>query len=272
MGYYWLYIPALVCFLLPIINGIYKSRKEARLHAFRIYYAAEERCSRAMDSRSISVVQNAIDEWQSAFQEAEPVLDANYRHLFEVDIADLKTHLADIEEDDWLKKAEKYLDSFSECYMLIVNGDMETFRDVDRIFALKKRCISAWQKYFSVDLEPYRTTIYPKRYLREYMGELYDPCMESHDALEKKLSDYIQTARPEYRRKMRLFELLVAYVRNRESVLRAELMKAPFDGFTADEVKVCYKALLEKNRLTEYKMGSRLFVMLSDKETAKSVQ
>lgn len=265
---YYLLIP-LSFILLGIIGAICESRKQMRKQALKTYLSIEKRCVRAIDSHSLNKVRNAIREWEVAYHEAEPILEPVFRRVYEQDMKDLKANLACLEEDHWLRKAEKYLDSFSMCYELIMDGQMENFKDVEELFRLKKRCISAWQNYFSIDLTEYESTIYPKRYLREYMGELYDPCMESHEALEKKLSERIQIMRPEYKRKMQLYELIVSFVWNNVSVLRTELLRKPFDGFTPEEVKCCYNALLKKNRLMEYKMGGRVFAMASDKECSK---
>lgn len=268
-NYYWLYLPAAVCFMIAILSAIWHEKRGTDNQLYRDYYEIEKRCAHALESRSINTVQNTIDEWQSAFTKAEPVLDDATRYLFNVDMADLRQHLADLEEEKWAEKAEKHLSVFSNCYEMIMNGDMETFRDVDHLFALKKRCVSAWQDYFAVDLEPYRTTIYPKRYLREYMVDLYDPCMESHEALEKKLSEKIQYMRPEYRRKIQLFDILLDYVANEQSVMRNKILNLSLDGFTTDEIKICYRSLIKQNKMVEIKLADHVFVSLSDKEQDK---
>ena len=51
--------------------------------------------------------------------------------------------------------------------------------------------------------------------------------------------------------------------------MRTKLFSAVFNGFTQEEVKICYRALLKNNRLVEIKLGNRIFVTLSDKEHAK---
>lgn len=268
-SYYWLYLPALIFFALGVIGGIYESRKKTRMQLYEDYCNVEERCIRALDSNSISKVSDAINEWQAAFEHAESVLDNVERSSYATNMEDLKCHLSDLEKENWLKKAERHLNDFYECYEIIADGEMENFKDVDQLFKLKGRCISAWQSYFHIDLDQYSTTIYPKRYLREYMGELYDPCMESHDALEKKLSDRIQIMRPEYNRKLRLYDDIMCYVSNMRSILRSELLRTPFTNYTLDEVKCCYRELLKRNRLVEYKLGDRFFVALSDSEQSR---
>lgn len=272
MNYYLLYIPGIVLLLLPLLYAIIHGKSEEKQASIENYFRVSERCMDALDRKSVEAVTHFMDEYEYAYADAEPALSDFYREEHKQDMDDLWERVAEIEQEEWLQKAEKHLTAFWECYELIMDGEMENFRDVDHVFSLKKRCISEWQNYFAVDLSQYRTTIYPKRYLREFMGDQYDPCMESHDALEKKLSDRIQSARPEYKRKKRLYDLIVAHVRQNPGIMRADLMKTDFPGFNAEEVKYCYKALLDKNRLMEYKMGSRYFVTLSDKEAAKSTK
>ena len=73
-------------------------------------------------------------------------------------------------------------------------------------------------------------------------------------------------------RRERLYALLVRQVTDRESMLRSELLGTAFSGFTAAEVKCCYRGLIAQNRLYEYKMGNRWFVSLSDREKGRGHQ
>ena len=269
MSYGWLYIPAIIFFTLPVLYGIYRSRKEAQSQLFREYYEVEKRCEQAIDSQSISKVKNAIEELSIAFHKAEPVLESESKSIFYDDMKDLKDQLSYLETKNWQSKAYKHLESFSSYYDLIMNGSLDTFRDVDKLFSAKEKCLDSWHKYFAVELIDYKTTIYPKRHLREYTGDLYDPCMESSDALNKKLSDKIQTMRPEYIRKMNLLERIVDYVAENPNIQRSCLLKISFEGFTQKEVNIGYKALIQERRLIEMKIGNVYYVDLTDNERGK---
>ena len=175
-----------------------------------------------------------------------------------------------METERWERKADKYLEKFYEAWIFVTTSDpADHFKEAEELMRAKKRCISAWQGYFGIDLEEYDTVVYPKRHLREYMADEYETCMESHDTLEKRLAKCVETARPEYRRKMKLYDHIVDYVRSVESIARADLLRHPFDGFIDDEVKCCYRELIKKNRLVEIKIGNKYFVSLSDKEKTK---
>lgn len=272
MNYYVLLLPGIILLLLPILYGIFHGRTVEKSESLDRFFKTSDRCMDALDRKTAESVTRFMDEYEYAYSESEQHLSEFYRKEFHEDMDDLREHLRQIEEEAWLKKAGKHLADFAESYEIIMGGEMETFRDVDRLFAQKKRCVSEWHKYFAIDLTQYKSTIYPKRYLREFMGDQYDPCMESSEALDRQLSGRIQSMRPEFTRKKRLYDLMVAYVREHPGIMRADLMKVNFPGFNADEVKYCYKPLLEKNRLVEYKMGSRYFVSLSDREAAKKTK
>lgn len=265
-------IEALIALILIIVLAVYVSsnnKADARKERLTAYYKLEDKTLRVLDSHAPDSIAKAMKELSTAYHDAEPYLDDASKSLYKTDMEDLHDHLHDIEMEAWEKKALKHLVTFADSYYLITCEDLHNFNDVELLFKTKTKCINAWQNYFAVNLDQYRTTIYPKRYMREYLGEDYDPCMDSHDTLEKKLSECIQTMRPEYRRKMRLYELLIKSVHEKSSVARSELLNTTFDGFTPQEVKSCYRELLRKNRLVEIKLGARWFVSLSDQELSK---
>ena len=268
----WLFLPAAVFFLLPVVYGLIHRRTSERRERLKAYDAADRACGRALESRSLETVRRSLADFQAAYQTAEADLDAAGKALYKTDLADLQAHLADLERADWLRKAEKPLMDFAEQYELVTGEALEGFRDAELLLRAREKCLAAWQRYFAVDLTPYETRIQPKDYLRTYMGEGYDPCMASRDALANKLDACVRAARPEYLRKKRLYALLVRQVADRESMLRSELLGTDFSGFTAAEIKCCYRALLTQNRLYEYKMGSRWFVSLSDREKGRGRQ
>ena len=232
-----------------------------------------ERCDKAVEkglnASSAEKVRESIQEVSDAYREVKRTVprmgDQFHRH----DFHELREHLREVEQNQWERKADKYLQEFYDSYSILESSELASFKDVELLFKYKKRCIDSWQKYFAIDLQEYETTIYPKRYMKEWLGENYDPCMDSHEALEKKLSSFVQEMRPEYQRKMQLYEMMVEYVARRQSVFKTELLRAKIDGFTDEEKRCCYRELLKKNRLVEIKMGNRLFVTLSDKEAAK---
>lgn len=188
-SYYWLYLPAAICFVLPVIYAVYRGKVEEKRQRLRDYYKIQERSGRAMSSTSLLAVSRAIDEYSAAYQAAEPILSRHDLDFYKSDMGELQEYLKALEEDDWEKKAVPHLQSCYDSFYLIQHDPL----DKRSATQAKARCIREWQKYFSVPLEKYRNTIYPKRFMREWMGESYDPCFENHDALERKLNSMLRT-------------------------------------------------------------------------------
>lgn len=184
-------------------------------------------------------------------------------YQFELDY--MKERAEDLEYDEWQTKADKILDRFLEKYYIVTKPD---FYDVDKAISAKKSCITLWQNYFET-LEGRRVFLNIKQHLRDYLDEYYDPCMESHAALEKHLNTCIEENRPEARRKTKLISQMISRVESEGSVPRNILLSASFDNCIPEEVKCCYRELIDKNRLAQIKIGNRYFVTLSDKEAAR---
>ena len=266
---YTICIIVIVLSVLILIRSIlHIGDEESKQHA-REYIKTSDKLISVYNSNSVKRVKDSIDKLDVAYQKTNGFLGALGESMYSEDRSALRERLHDLEQDKWQKKADKYLQEFLDCYSTLVNGELENFNDVELLFKQKKRCIDQWQKYFAIDLSEYETTIYPKRHFREWMGDEYDPCMESHEALEKKLSAVVDAMRPEYKRKKALFDNIVKYVSSCGSIARADLLRKTFDGYITDEVKCCYRALVRDNRLVEIKMGGKYFVSLSDKEAAK---
>lgn len=274
MGKYWyLYLPCVIILMCPVLYHLFKIPAEKKKEKLRGYFKTDDKFDRMIDSKSVEKVEDYIQELESAYDEAEPYMTDSVRYIGRSNINDLNDHLKDIEEEKWEKKAGPHLQEFIDCFTTVMDGELNNFKDVELLLKVKNRCIREWQAYYAVDLSDYRNTIYPKRYMREVMEslEIYDPCVESHETLERKLNNAIQTARPEYKRKMKLYRDIIDYVRQEKSVSRGALLKHEFEGFVPEEVRACYRALLRENRLVEIKIGSKVFVSLTDSEAAKRV-
>lgn len=100
------------------------------------------------------------------------------------------------EERRWYGLAGHHLEMFRKYYR-ILNDDHPGEFDGDLLLLMKNKCIDEWQSYFAIDLQEYQIFIYLKRYMRFWMGNEYDPCMEEHYALERKLLKQVQKMRPE---------------------------------------------------------------------------
>ncbi len=263
-----LYTLGFILFL--IIGNIITAASTKKKEQFKEYDRLHEKAVRkSLDARRLETARKYLNIMESANVDSKECIPSVAEEAYLADIAEARERVSELEMDDWERKAEPHLQEFVDCWDQLVHGDLEKFRDVEVFFKLKQRCISEWQSYFAVDVSDYKIKIFPKRYLREWMGEKYDPCMDSHETLEKKLDEYVQHMRPEQKRKNRLYELLVKHVQEQKTVAQAELLKTEFPGYIEAEIKCCYNELIRRNRLVKTKLGNRWFVSLSDKELSK---
>ena len=181
-----------ILLLLLFAGNVIRARLTARRQRIRDFYELQNRCGdKAMSSGSISTVAGMIDKYSGAYRQNAAFLNEREKAFYRSDMSELQSHLSALEEDAYQRKADPKLQRFCDCYCSIrdENLDPQTLRQ------LKKRCVNLWQSFFAIPLEEYRTAIYPKSYLRAFLGDDYDPCMESHEALERKL-DMMIRAKP----------------------------------------------------------------------------
>jgi len=219
---------------------------------------------RGLDATRSSTVDKALSDYEFNYGIAQSVTSLKDTHIYEDDLRALREHRDDLRREEWYEKADKILENFYDLYSIITDPD---FRDVEQAYKSKARCIKYWQDYFASMPDDNETRYNPKQHLREMVW--YEPCMDSHEALEKKLSACIEEMRPEYKRKLALKRRMVDIVAEHDTILRADLMKKLRDGYTDLEVKYCYKELLEKYVLSEVKYSNRYITSLSEKEKAK---
>lgn len=231
-----------------------------------LYLRADQLRNICSDTERPSIAYEALTEFESMHDAL-----VNESHLFtedeyQRDLKEMREEYETLEKDKWKEKADKALDEFIDMYMFINDPDE---RDIEKAVHSKAKCISLWQSYFATI--PGDTGIWydAQGYMKEYLGDEYDPCMESHEALEKKLTQRVETLKPEYRRKMNLRKQIVDTVARHESIMRSELLAMPFEGCTNKEVAYCVRELVDAYRLVSLKIGNRYFISLSDNEKAR---
>ncbi len=253
-----------------VVGNIVSAARKDRRARFRAFDSTNEKATmRALETNNLQKARDSLRVMEIARGAASDVIPNSLQWGYQDDLDLVRERIVDLETEKWEAEADKYLQEFSDCWDQLVSADLETFRDVELFFKTKNACMRAWHKYFSIDISEFHTVIYPKQYLREWMGEDYDPCMDSSEALEKRLSEYARRMRPEQRRKNSLYKKLLLYVRDKETIAQADLLKLEFPGFVPAEIKCCYEELVRKNRLVKTKLGSRWFVSLSDQELSK---
>lgn len=221
---------------------------------------------KGLDAKRSKTAEEALMQYEALHDDISSRRKLVSEHIYQEDIRDIRENYEALSIEEWQGRARKILDKFYALYEMITDPN---FKDVDKAYRSKKRCIEYWQEYYASI--PYETGIWydAKNYMKEYLGDGYDDCMFTHEALEKRLARCIEEMKPEYQRKMKLRGQILDLVAERESVMRAELVSMPFDGCTKQEVEYCIRELVDSYRLVALKIGNRYFISLSDKEKAK---
>lgn len=220
---------------------------------------------KGLDATKAKKAKEILDQYETAYEIAPGRSKFRSNHIYLEDISDIRENYEGLEIDEWREKAAKVLDELYELLYIVEHPD---FKDVERAYRAKKRCLDLWHKYFEIPRDP-SINYGAKEYMRNYFGEGYKSYLDDSSSLEKHLTDCVEKMKPEYKRKTGLDKKIMNIVAEKESIMRSELLSMPFDGFTRKEVEYCYNELVRKYRLVAIKIGSRYFVSLSDKEKEK---
>ncbi|MBR3019825.1 MAG: hypothetical protein IKH57_22590 [Clostridia bacterium] len=258
---------SLVVFVLSIVSAISSPSKirKSRMSREEREFAEEayKLHMSGMDAKTSRKAEEKLLQYEALYSDIASKQSLVSEHIYQEDMSDIRENYESLTREEWQEKADKILDKFYDLYSIITDPN---FKDVEKAYSSKKRCIKYWQDYFSSI--PYETGIWfdAKFHMREHLGLNYDICMDSHESLEKKLSQCIDEMKPEYKRKMNLRKQIIDTVAEQESIMRSKLIATPFEGCTVKEVEYCIKELVEKYQLVSVKIGNRYFVSLSDKE------
>lgn len=239
-----------------------KQREKERDRLSSLYY---KEVDRGLDAQKSRTVYNHIDNAERLAYD----LHGEKAYSFEAyreDMKDLKERAGELEQAEWETKARKLLDEFIKNFELINSGG---FHESDQMLSAKKHCLSLLRKYLDSCMD-YHIVIYPRPFMKEYLGEQYQACMDNSYELERKLDQMIAENRPEQQRKKKLIIAMKNQVKTEKNVMRATLLKNRFGDYTEDEVKYTYRELIKKNQLAEIKIGNRYFVTMPDHAGTKS--
>lgn len=220
--------------------------------------------NKGIDANTSKKAEEALVEYEAAYSNAKSQTRLVSDHIYQEDLEDIHDNYQTLCREEWERRAGKILDRFIELYLMINDP---TFKDVEKAYRSKKKCIEYWQKYYAS--LPDGVIVHPKQYIKDYLMDDYDICMESHELLDKKLSSCIEHMKPEYKRAVKLRKDLLDMVAQNESMMRSELLSKTFDGCTKKEIEWCYRELVKQYKLVEIKMNNRYIVKLSDKESEK---
>ena len=262
----------MIVILSMVIVLISKSGSDGDVHmeADEFYDKVYKLSNSAFDCKKSSSVKEKLSEMEDLYERIDNRKNCDkYKQYLQAEIHDVRDEYEDRVFCEWQEKADKALDCFILSYIHVIDSDpsMFTFAALSKS---KKDCLRYYEKYWSLKGPEVYLKISPQDYMKKYLGENYDFCMQSHLELERKLESAIEAAKPEKQRGEKLTREMIAFVKSNGSVKRSELKKHEFQGFNCEEVAAAYKYLLKKYRLVEYKIGNLYFVSLPEKSQSPS--
>lgn len=169
------------------------------------------------------------------------------------------------EYDRWLKRANPALDSFSQEFKKLTSDTYHCYRNVAEIDSSRDKCINLWYEYLSTQ-DGINVLVHAKEYMRNYLGSVYEPCMETSDALKKRLNSAAEFKKLSQLMRDDICLEILRIVSENGSVMRCKLLKKNICDSTYEQIESCYQYLLLKKQLYEYKYSSRYYVTLDVKE------
>lgn len=282
-----IFVFCILPFIIAALNILYlftsRSKRKNRKEIYEHYELSNKLSAKGTYTSNLSVAKDCYERLQSSYSGIKSSVSGVSRDCFEEDIAYIRDNMETIIEGKWDTKARKYLNTISELYWLIRDSDFETidtackskkkfFDTYDKYWAWTDECHQELDHWSSINL--WDTAKKDMQSTLDGSGITFwnDPGFGRYSVrqqLDKQLTEKIETMRPEYRRKMKLYDLLVNYVYDNPGVARSALLKIALDGYSSQEIAACYRSLISKQRLIAVKIGNRYFVSLTDKETEK---
>lgn len=224
----------------------------------------------AVDNASVESVRECMNRIDDLYEAAE-INGESEEKLSE--IAEVKKEIHDSVQDAlaklWEEKAGNLAYEIGDSYQCCLNVGNFGFKNLEDAKKERDRCLRLYDKYWDTVRwfwEEHREywTPEPKAYLRDLAKLPYN--IDSQWQLQQALDAAIEPLKPEQKRKKKLYQAVMNCVAAEGSIQRSVLLKKEFPDATAEEVRYCYRDLIRKYKLVEYKMGNRWFVTLADKE------
>lgn len=265
---FWLllYWSVLIVFcILWMRSRIRKSKEHSKQQA--VYRAIDKNAElsyKAVDAKSIKTVEKYLSQAEANYQEVSHFANSVNREWLESDIEDIRKEIENRKREEWETQASEILRKLFDVYYMIIEYD---FENVDRAYKAKTQCLKYWDQYWKSVYEC-EVQIAPRHFFDMYVYE-EDHSFDSKENLQRRLEQAINEMKPEYLRKMSIYNAILNVVYEANSIMRCDLLKTNIPNATAKEVGYCYKELIKKYKLVEVKLGNRYFVSLSDKELEK---
>lgn len=183
----------------------------------------------------------------------------------ETERKDIQEYVDCLERSEWEEKADSILSCFLSAFQFVTTEEYHSFRNIEDVLRASKNCVRLWNKYWE-SVEGVHADVNPKEYMRKYLGDSFEPCMQESEQLKKRLNNATDKLKPENKRKKKLYDDIIKTVADSGTIMQCQLKNHEFENATRKEVDFCYNDLIAQYRLVKVKIGNRYFVSLSDKE------
>lgn len=283
----FLYILLILLIIALIAWGIVLSESEAKQkqenELMKFGYNALNRSDMATTTATIK---RHYEEFKSEYDRYSDPLSSSSKSFCDYTLNELRSNYITVLENDVDEKTEKYLSEFVDEFVFLT--EWMDFVDVDYVYKRKNSCLRNYDAYWETVRKISDNAVINERSLvwEKAKKNFIDAFTENsqsnihfwdengmnksvREQIVAEIDKHVETLKPEYKRKMKIYDDILSVVRSKESIKRADLLHTKIDNATEEEVSVCYKALVKKGKLFEMKLGSRYFVSLSDKESQK---
>lgn len=284
---FFFYLLVILLVIVLAFLGVSLSESEARQkkedELMKFGYNALNRSNMATTTATIK---RHYEDFKSEYDRYSDPLSSSSKSFCDYTLNELRSNYITVLENDVDEKTEKYLSEFVDEFVFLT--EWMDFVDVDYVYKRKNSCLRNYDAYWETVRKISDNAVIDERSLvwekaKKNFIDAFTENSESsirfgnEDGMNKSVREqivaeidkHVETLKPEYKRKMKIYDDILSVVRSKESIKRADLLHTKIDNATEWEVSVCYKALVEKGRLVEMKLGNWYFVSLSDKESQK---
>lgn len=277
-------------FVLLAVNVLNAWLTDRDAEKFEHWEAIDKLTNKGGETSSLSRAKDCYFQASAHYNQIKDKVDENSQCCFEDDISEVRFNAETLAEEKWSKRASSYIQKMSFAYSEIMGWD---FNSVEKSYSSKAVFLRAYDAYFSwtSDFFEENREIWHDVNLWDEARDGIKNMLEDVDPtyhytywddpsfgklsvraqIDKRLTAQIESMRPEYKRKKNLKNLILQTIAQEGSIQRSVLLKKPFEGFVAAEVRACYRGLVQEHSIIEVKQGNYYFSSLSDKAAAKFV-
>lgn len=271
-----------LCFRGSLMSGDPSNKHTHRRSTTKLGYAAfvrvEKLTYQGMEAKTQSTVSRRLEEARLVYDTYKDEMSDRDQQLLHDSIKDLHYTNAEMLEEQWNKKAFRYIEAMEEAYNTVLENDAVGY---DQCVAARNRFLKAYDTYWDFTasfIEEHHDSVYRKQMWEQARSNIKDIFYESgvafwgepeasrHSVREqfvKILDKSIEERRPELVRRKAIMRQLTQHVREEDMIMRVELLKSIPDS-DPKEVSACYKYLIQRKQLVEFKLETRYYVTLPD--------